>query len=40
MTSLISFLSINVGGSINLAGLNMTLSLMNFDVIFIQEIKS
>ena len=40
MTSLISFLSLNVGGSTNLAGLNMTLNLMSFDVIFVQEIKS
>ena len=40
MAHLISFLSLNVGGSTNLGGLFMTLSLMKLDVICLQEIKS
>ena len=39
MASLISFLSLNVGGSSTLAGFNMTMSMMSFDVILLQEIK-
>ena len=40
MAPLISFLSLNVGGSSSLAGLCMTISLWKFDVILLQEIKS
>ena len=40
MATLITFLSLNVGGSSSLAGLNMTISLMKFDVILLQEVKS
>ena len=40
MNPIITFLSLNVGGSLNLAGLNMTISLMKFDVILLQEVKS
>ena len=39
MTSLIKFLSLNVGGKSNLAGLCMTMSLVNFDIILLQEVK-
>ena len=40
MTQLVNFLSLNVGSSATLAGLNMTISLMRFDVILLQEVKS
>ena len=40
MATLIIFLFLNVGGSSSLAGLNMTISLMKFDVILLQEVKS
>ena len=40
MVLLVSFLSLNVGGSSNLAGLNMTISLLKFDVILLQEVRS
>ena len=40
MAQLVNFLSLNVGGNSNLAGLSMTISLLNFDVILLQEVKS
>ena len=40
MASLLNFLSLNVGGSSSLAGLTMTMSLVSFDVILLQEVKS
>ena len=40
MTALVNILSLNVGGSSNLAGLNMSISMMMFDVIFLQEVNS
>ena len=36
----VNFLSLNVGGNSNLAGLSMTISITKFDVILLQEIKS
>ena len=40
MARLVNFLSLNVGGSSSLAGLNMTISIVNFDVILLQEVRS
>ena len=36
----VNFLSLNVGGSSNLAGLSMKISITKFDVILLQEVKS
>ena len=40
MAQLVNFLSLNVGSSSTLAGLNVTISLLKFDVILLQEVKS
>ena len=40
MVQLVSFLTLNVGGSSSLAGLSMTISLLKFYVILLQEVKS
>ena len=40
MDQLVNFLSLNVGSITSLAGLSMTLSLMKFDVILLQEVKA
>ena len=40
MNPLVNILSLNVGGSSNLARLYMSISLMMFDVILLQEVNS
>ena len=40
MAQLVNFLSLNVGSSSTLAGLNVTISLLKFDVILLQIVKS